>query len=464
VGIVALVGGAVCVRVWLMVDYPPAFLGFGDSWQYAFAAARDIFNSTQHPAGYPLFLNLIHRVSSSLSFVIAVQHATGVATGLLLYQAVRRTGVPPWLGLLPAAIVFFGATGLILEHSLLADPLLTFLQAIDVYFAVRALYDPSLRWPLLAGIAIGLSFWVKTVALSSAVLIPLVLLCAAPGGIRRRLLSALTASFAVMVFIVAYVGIQYYSTGYLGYERESAWNLYGRVATFVDCSDFTPPNGTRFLCPSQPLRQRESSLYYQNATTSPAVERFGNPVGDPPYANALLQEFSVAAIEHEPVAYAEAIVRGLGFYVSPHNGEGYTPQYMRAEVMNAINERANQPAFALLYSDSLGYSGTTAAARPIATYESYTLVQGPFLIILLVVAIGGLFFLPRAMRWAATIFTFTALFSITFAVAGNSYDARYAYPTFGPLAAGAALGAWGMGLFLTRTIRQLRRRQRLVPS
>jgi hypothetical protein len=29
-------------------------------------------------------------------------------------------------------------------------------------------------------------------------------------------------------------------------------------------------------------------------------------------------------------------------------------------------------------------------------------------------------------------------------VAGNSYDARYAYPTFGPLAAGAALGAWGI--------------------
>jgi hypothetical protein len=45
---------------------------------------------------------------------------------------------------------------------------------------------------------------------------------------------------------------------------------------------------------------------------------------------------------------------------------------------------------------------------------------------------------------AAILFTLTAIFSIVFAEAASSYDARYAYPTFGPLAAGAALGAWGI--------------------
>jgi hypothetical protein len=53
-------------------------------------------------------------------------------------------------------------------------------------------------------------------------------------------------------------------------------------------------------------------------------------------------------------------------------------------------------------------------------------------------------------RAAAIQFTLTAIFSVTFAVAGDSYDARYAYPAFGPLAAGAALGAWGIVTSLLR--------------
>ena len=122
VGIVVLVAGAVGVRTWLMVSYSPAFLGFPDSTQYVVAAATGIFSNLQHPAGYPIFLRLLQYLNSNLSFTIAAQHAMGIATGLLLYKSVRRTGGPPWLGLLPAAIVFFGGTGLILEHSLLADP------------------------------------------------------------------------------------------------------------------------------------------------------------------------------------------------------------------------------------------------------------------------------------------------------------------------------------------------------
>ena len=72
--------------------------------------------------------------------------------------SVRRTGAPSWLGLLPAAVAFFGGTGLVLEHSLLADPLFAFLQVVGVYFAVRAMRESALRWSLLAGAAIGMAF------------------------------------------------------------------------------------------------------------------------------------------------------------------------------------------------------------------------------------------------------------------------------------------------------------------
>jgi Dolichyl-phosphate-mannose-protein mannosyltransferase len=463
VGIVALVVGAVGVRAWLIASYRPAFLGFPDSGQYALAAALNIFRDAQRPAGYPLFLRFVHHLSDNLSFVIAVQHAMGIATGLLLYRAVRRTGAPVWLGLLPAAIVFFGGTGLILEHSLLADPLFAFLQAVGIYMAIYALYDPRLRWPLFTGIAIGLSFWVKTAAISSALLAALVLLCAAAGSRRHRLLSALITSIVVAGMILAYVGSQYYFTGYFGYERQSAWDVYGRVATFVDCSSFTPPSDTGFLCPREPLAHRLSQDDYQYASTAPAVERFGPPYVAPLYANGVLKEFSVAAIEHEPIAYAGAILRGLGRYAFPRGGEGYTPQAVREEVTSAANARGFQSEFAPFYTDSLGYIGSPGEAHSLAVYESYTLVQGPLLVLLLVSAIAGLFTLPERMRWAAAIFTLTALFSITFAVAGNGYDARYAYPTFGPLAAGAALGAWGVGSRIARAIRRRRQRQWETP-
>jgi hypothetical protein len=449
---VALVAGAVGVRVWFMISAPTGFTGFPDSSQYALAAAVNIFRDVQRPAGYPLFLHLVHYLSDSLLFTIAVQHVIGVATGVFLYKAVRRTGAPPVLGLLPAAVVFFGGTGLFLEHSLLADSLFAFLQSVGVYAAICALYDSRIRWPLFAGVAVGCDFWVKTAAVSSGVLIALVLLCGAPGGARRRLLAAATTSIVVVALVASYVGAQYYSTGYLGYERQGAWDLYGRVATFVNCSAFTPPKGTGFLCPSEPAGQRKPQAYYQDAAQAPAVQVFGQPYVASQYANAVLQEFSIAAIEHEPVAYAEAIARGLGRYIFPRGGEGYTPQTMREAVTDSSAAKSLQKAFTPLYPHSTVYR-PTSDGHDLAVYESHTRIQGPVLIVLLLAAILGPFFLAPRLRWAAILFTLTALCSITFAVAGNGYDARYAYPTFGPLAAGAALGAWGLGVALARMIR-----------
>jgi hypothetical protein len=450
-GITALVAGAVGVRVWFMVCYPTAFLGFPDSSQYALAA-RDIFRDAQRPAGYPFFLRLIHHISDSLPFTVVVQHTLGVAMGLLLYRAVRRTQAPAWLGLLPAAVVFFGGTGLFLEHALLADSLFAFLQALGVYAAISAIYDPRWRWPVLAGLAIGADFWVKTAALSSAILVPIVLLCAAPGDIRRRLLSAATPVIIVIAMIGIYVGSQDYFTGYLGYERQSAWDLYGRVATFVECSKFTPPLGTAFLCPSEPVGQRQPQAYYQNSLQAPAVERFGEPYVAPLYANKPIEEFSVAAIEQEPFQYAKAIVRGLGHYVFPSAAEGYTPQSMREAVVNPGWARTITSVIDAVYPNSPTYLPHNDV-HALGVYERYTRIEGALLIIFLAAAIGGPFFLGGRLRWAAITFTLTALFSITFAVAGNGYDARYAYPTFGPLAAGAALGAWGIGSFLARRLR-----------
>jgi hypothetical protein len=449
-GIALLVAGAVAVRVWLMAAYGPAFLGFGDSHEYVTAAATGVFRDVQKPAGYPILLAVLHAVSDGLTFTILVQHLLGLATGVLLYLAVRSAGGPPWLGLIPAATVFFGGTGVLLEHSLLADPLFAFLQAVGVYAAVRALSEPGVRWASLAGLATGASFWVKTVGLSSVVLVPLVLLLAAPLTPRRRQRSALAAGAIGVVLVCGYLTAQGLASGYWGYERQGAWNLYGRVATFVDCARFTPPPGTRFLCPIQPPDARSSQSYYQYARFSPAVRRFGGPARAPAYANGMLERFSLAAIAAEPLAYAGAVLHGLTFYVSPGAGEGYTPAGIREALLSARGTRSIEPAIAAYYRDAHGYAGSRSASAALDAYERHTRIQGLALIAMLLAAIAGLPLLSGRARAAALLFTLTAICSVLLAELGNGYDARYGYPAFGPLAAGAALGAWGIARHLRR--------------
>lgn len=438
----ALVIGAIAVRVWLMLAYSPAFLGFGDSHEYVDAAANGVFSDPQKPAGYPIFLGIAHLLSDHLSFTIGLQHALGIATGLLLYKAGRRTGAPPWLGLLPAAVVFFAGNGLLLEHSLLGDDLFAFVQALAILAGVRALGESRVRWALLAGLAVGVSFWIKTVGLSSLIVIPVALLLGAAGNLRHRVNSAAAVAGTALLVILAYPVVQAQVTGYWGYERQGAWNLYGRVATFVDCAGFKPPAGTRVLCPSEALADRQSESFYQYALVSPAVRRFGGPAHSPPSANATLQRFSVAAIEHEPLAYAGAILRGLTFFITPRPGEGYTPESLRAALLNPKGVASVGPAISHYYDrhDS-GYVGRASA---LVSYADHSQVQGPLLMLLLAAAVAGTLLLGGLARSAAALFTISALASVALAVAGNSYDVRYGYPALGPLAAGASLGAWGI--------------------
>ena len=130
-----------------------------------------------------------------------IQHLIGVATGILLYTAVWRLGIARSVACIPAAVVFFSGDHLYLEHSVMADFLLTFFAAAGLCCAVFGLSERSAwKWLSLAGAVLAAAVLVRSVGV---VLLPVVLVCVVlwwPSDWRRRLLccvAALTAAGAV---------------------------------------------------------------------------------------------------------------------------------------------------------------------------------------------------------------------------------------------------------------------------
>lgn len=167
-GVVLLVG--LGLRVWLIHALRPAFLGYPDATGYIAAARLKpeglLFWNQYRPAGYPLFLSLLHGIHDGLAFVIDIQHLMGLLTALLLYLAVARFVANRWVAVLPAAVVALSGSQLYLEHSPLSETLYTFLVIAALWCAAHSYGSVGWReqvWLLAAGLLIGLSGPVRSV-------------------------------------------------------------------------------------------------------------------------------------------------------------------------------------------------------------------------------------------------------------------------------------------------------------
>jgi len=86
---------AAAIRVITMLGYPPAQLYWYDSFTYLETAIRMTPSGAFHPIGYPLLLRLLWPFHS-VQLVAAVQHAMGLAIGVLVYALLRRWSLPGW--------------------------------------------------------------------------------------------------------------------------------------------------------------------------------------------------------------------------------------------------------------------------------------------------------------------------------------------------------------------------------
>lgn len=437
-----------------MHAWRPAFLGYPDALGYVDAAglahSRLVFWNPYRPAGYPIFLSWLHAIDSRLAFAIGVQHLMGLAVALLLYLTVARFARRRWVGLLPAAVVALSGSELYLEHAALSETLYTFLVVAAMWCAARS-YDSGdirqVRWLAAAGLLIGACGPVRPVGV---LLVPVLIGWAAAtrsgGGWRYRLRGAAIVGVGVAVTLGSYLVIQYADTGTWGLTRTTGETLYARAAIFADCSDFTPPTGTRGLC--QPSSaSRYGATWYMFSSSSPAQRIFGAPPdprarGDYNWpADSKLEAFALAAITHQPWQYAWTTIQGLVKYVDPTLGTDTMLEWSHSSLISELrNRQIEAQAAPLLAVYSPGEPVVHHSMRALDDYAQAARVEGPVTAALLILMLAGFVLARNRRRAALGLLGWTTTVMLLAPVALLFYGARYATPAYGPLAAAAALG------------------------
>jgi hypothetical protein len=434
------------LRIWAILSYSPAVLSSAvhDAAAYIDAAHYGLENVTLEPSGYPLFLRLVHELSHALTFTIIVQHGLGIATGVLLFMTIRRLGAPAWLGLVPAAIVWFNGDQLFLEHAPMSETLFEFIAAAMLYAGVRSL-EGGWRWAALFGALAAASITVRSVGL----LLPAIVIVWLAVALRRYGAPWRRPSLALLIGALLIAGLygaaEVPATGHLSsiLSEGSGWNLYARTAPFADCAHFHPPAGTARLCQSIPPAKRPGPSYYL-WIGGPARAAFGGPPRD----DGRLKAFGLAAVEHQPLQYLDAIGAGLVAYFDPPLGPHWPNDFAGVE---PLNFRQRGPAVDPdVRKQVLGYYGpfsppSTAAVNRLHDYQRVFRVTGPMLLSLLLLGLCSLLPGPPLARRGPLLLVAVALYLLVMPVAVLHTEWRYAIPALGPLAAAAALGAWSLG-------------------
>ncbi len=428
----------VAMRMAMVGLQRPGFVGYVDSAGFIENAREDIFGEVFRTAGYPQFLRSAHFFSDDLSFTVVVQHGLGVATAALLYSAARRLGAPVWSALLPAAVVLFGGTQLLLEHSLLSEGPFTFLLALAAALAAHASGSRVGPWWLgAAGLATGAATTIRPAGLFVVPALALWALLCFPRW-RLRAVAAGAVVAGALLPVGSYIVVQREHEGFTGLTRGDGWTLYARVAEFADCRRFEPPLDVRAVCERRdPARRHSANSYLYLGTYSPARRAFG----DPPAKDAALGVFARRAIVHQPLAYLRVVARdslraavpGLG--VRP--GSGLTTGNFVEDLTDPADER-NLAGPIALYWDTAGFKRSGVGV--LAAYGKAARVEGPLTLAFCVLAVLGVVSSRGIERLGALLFALIGGALILAPAVTLFYDVRYATPAYGFLAGAAAFG------------------------
>ena len=451
---------AAVLRAVVLVAYYPALI-FPDSVRYLQYAHN--FTAGQWSAdalrqsGYSVLIipvMLLH----ALWIIPLAQHLVGLATAVLVYAVLVRFGIRTWLAAAACVPVLFDPLQLALEQYVLADVWTVFLVLAALVILVWRPEGPpgaaeetthAKSWlPAAAcGLLLGLAVTFRDETLIMIVPAALYLLVAVRP--RRRLLirlGALTGCFLVPV--LGYLGWFDASHGQWNFTTFSGAFLYGRVADFASCPGLTLPDYEKPLCPTQPAALRNADFYTWNPQSPQWT--FDPPAGMS--RDAVVRDFGLRILRHQPVGYADAAARDFLYGFSPVRGAGpekYSPAYLQFHTY----VRPDRQAYASIAA--LGYPAP--ALRPglaafLTDYGRWFYVPGPVFAAALLLGLGGLVAAKvrrgskdRPARDAGLLFTVGAVLVLVPPAAFATFDWRYQLPQLSLIPVAAVLGAAAIG-------------------
>jgi hypothetical protein len=257
------------------------------------------------------------------------------------------------------------------------------------------------------------------------------------------------AMFAAPLCAYAY----WFDTTYGSFNLTSSTGafLYGRVATFAECSIIKPPADEQFLCPTSPLIQRQgqgSNFVWSSESPlwhGPAPE-FSNEV------NKLATNFAIRAIEAQPGAYLQAMLGStyMAFeWNRPYTPEGQSQLYYVFQPHTPTSVRTlvsscTASCYGLTYTYNGGTDPSTKLAQPFAswllTYQHLAVVPGPLLGLIVLAGMAGIGLSWRRVGDPVLLPWLLGVLIIVTPAATALFDARYLVAAVPGLSVAAALG------------------------
>jgi hypothetical protein len=435
-----LVAIGIVLRILMMLAYRPA-LFFSDSWGYLFTAftGHPVSFSYLRPNGYAVLIRLLTAPGRDLDELIALQHLSGVAIGVLVYVVLIRARAARPLALIAAALVLLDGYRITLEQYAMPDTLFTLTLFVAALVLVWARFEPSrpgVAAYAVAGVLLAASVLQREAALFA---VPAFLLYLLWTRIGLRRLGAFVLTLAIPV--LAYAGLYQARLGVFGLSESDGWTLYGRVAAFASCPGAGIPASERPLCQTRAQRASNpaAGTWYIWDASSPADRLFhgGHQTRElQEQANRKLGDFADRIIVHQPLGYLDASFSDFLRYFTP----GATPfndavsatslpprgaaearsERVRRRVLPAMHPRVGPPA---------GF---------VRAYRSVLHVPRPVLALLAIASLAAL--LARVPgRREVLLLSGTAILIILGTAATAGFGLRYLLPAVPFLAVGGVL-------------------------
>lgn len=435
---VLVLGVAVTLRAVAVAAYAPSIpLRNNDSYNYLARAITMSPEGSFHPFAYSAMLKPF-LVLDAVRWVVVVQHAAGVATGVLLYAFLRRVAVPRWLATLGSAPVLLDGYQIALEHQFFGE---TFFELFTVAGVVMLAWNAAPRWPAAAavGLLLGMSVLVRFAGLA-------VIAAAVVYALVRRIgwipLAALVVS--ILIPLVGYATWFERTTGTFGLTNRNGFYLYGRVAAFADCDGIAVPPAERLFCPENLDHPPGRGLF---ASGLPKEIRRN------PRYNEPASSFARRMIRTKPAEYVGAVLTDFTLYFrsreSQDHGKWRFPLRLKPR-----DERRVPPGI------TIDFQLDRRRASLVRSWQDSVSLYGPLLGVLLTLAVVG-----GVVGWGARersrtgpeawLLALAALGLMLFPTVFAVYHFRYSVPVLPFAGAAGAAGAWAIWM----RIGELRRRR-----